>query len=216
MNAEDYYKRIVNELYRFIEKAGGRVSFSELAKWAEENNVGSITLSIALNDLIEEGKISAPEGFFEPEDYIVAYPVPRIVAIRKGIEVEKSTEASSVEEVQTSSSMCGAAEEKIESLDKVLEVKEAEKTELKPVIEEAEEHVADEDLEKAIEYLNDYWSVGIIRFLEDLKMLGISKPDLVLRKLVDLGYVTYSPIGVVNATGKLPKVKRSRRLSEFI
>ena len=112
--------------------------------------------------------------------------------------------------------MCGAAEEKIESLDKVLEVKEAEKTELKPVIEEAEEHVADEDLEKAIEYLNDYWSVGIIRFLEDLKMLGISKPDLVLRKLVDLGYVTYSPIGVVNATGKLPKVKRSRRLSEFI
>jgi len=69
---------------------------------------------------------------------------------------------------------------------------------------------------KAVEYLNNYWSVGIIRFINDLKLIGVSEPERILRRLLELGFVEYSPVGVLNATDRLPKVKRRRKLSDFI
>ena len=215
-NAKDHYARIIDALYKFIEEAGGSVTFDKLVEWAEENDVGIITLSIALNDLIEEGKISAPEGFFEPEDYVIALPVPRVVTLSKSEVVEEKIEAPEESELQVSSTESVAAEAHIESFEGSSEAGEVEAVKIKQAVEEFEESVSDDDLEKAIEYLNDYWSVGVIRFFEDLKMLGVSKPDRILRKLLELGFVTYSTMGVVNATEKLPKLKRSRRLSEFI
>jgi len=68
--------------------------------------------------------------------------------------------------------------------------------------------VGEEDLRIAIAYLNDYWSVGELRLIDDLKSMGVKDPSWVLRRLLELGYVERTPSGVVNATGKLPKVKR--------
>ncbi|MCS7366125.1 MAG: hypothetical protein NDF54_11870, partial [archaeon GB-1867-035] len=89
----NYYQQILDKLYKFIAEREDKVSFDELIKWAEENNVGSITLSIALNDLVNWRKIIALEGFFEPENYIVAFPVPRSVKI-----VEEKVEKKEIEE----------------------------------------------------------------------------------------------------------------------
>lgn len=207
VNENDYYKRIVNELYNFILRSGGEVSFEELAEWAERNSVGSITLSIALNDLIDSGKITAPKGFFEPEDYIVAFPVPRIIRIVD----DKALEEGEHEEARSEG-------KKIEAGVKREYVKEGESSSTGEVVQaRTEVGVFDaNDFNRAIEYLNDYWSVGVIRFIHDLKSMGISNPDLILKKLIELEYVNYLPIGVINATSKLPRIKRSKKLSEFI
>ncbi|RLF15702.1 MAG: hypothetical protein DRJ97_03220 [Thermoprotei archaeon] len=99
----------------------------------------------------------------------------------------------------------------------VVKLKEAEKpakpVETKP--RKVEEAVPDKDLELAISYLNDYWSVGELRLIDDLKLMGVSEPQKVVRKLVELGYVERSPSGVINATEKLPKVKRGVSLALF-
>lgn len=218
----NYYQKILDKLYSFIADRKGRVSFNELIKWAEENNVGSITLSIALNDLVNWGKIIAPEGFFEPENYIVAFPVPRSVEIvreRREEVKEKFKEKAEgkVEEVEEAEEKemveVGLREEGEQSQSKLVAIVEGEKTASKELEMES---INDEDLRRAIEYLNDYWSVGVIRFLQDLKAMGIPNPDLILKKLINMEYVVYLPIGVINATSKLPKVKRPKKLSEFI
>jgi len=74
----------------------------------------------------------------------------------------------------------------------------------------------DEDLLKAIEYLSMYWSVGEIRFLEDLKQQGVKNPGDVLKRLIELGYVERSRLGVINATSKLPRVKPKSYLSDLL
>jgi len=76
--------------------------------------------------------------------------------------------------------------------------------------------VEDEDLRKAVEYLNDYWSVGVLRFFSDLKMMGVSDPKAVLRMLIEKGYAELTASGVVNATDKLPKVKKSKTLADLL
>ena len=73
--------------------------------------------------------------------------------------------------------------------------------------------LVDEDLRKAVEYLNMYRSVGRLRFEMDLKDCGVEDPKVVLEKLVKLEYVKATP-DVVNATSKLPKIKLP--LSKFI
>lgn len=204
-------------MYRFIVERKDEVNFDELVKWAEENNVGSITLSIALNDLINWRKIKGLEGFFEPENCVVAFPVPRSVKIVEEKVEGKEEETSKVLEEKPEAVEevieAGVEEEQIRGGSKVVAVVKEEE-EAPPEIKG--EKIDNEDLKRAIEYLNDYWSVGVIRLLHDIKSLGISNPDLILKKLIDLEYVVYLPIGVVNATSNLPRIKRSKKLSEFI
>ena len=83
----------------------------------------------------------------------------------------------------------------------------------KPAIEKIEDG---EDLAKAIEYLNYFWSVGEIRFILDLKREGVKDPEKVLRRLLELGYVTRSPLGVINATERLPKLENRKSIADIL
>lgn len=74
----------------------------------------------------------------------------------------------------------------------------------------------DEDLRTAINYLNSYWSVGEIRFLMDLKNMGVENPENVLKRLLELGYVERSPLGVINATKLLPQIKERKTLVDLV
>ncbi|MCX8204938.1 MAG: hypothetical protein N3H31_04740 [Candidatus Nezhaarchaeota archaeon] len=79
------------------------------------------------------------------------------------------------------------------------------------------EEVVEEDLKAAASYLSEYWSVGEIRFLDDLRLMGVKDPQRVLRRLLELGYVERTSSGVINATSKLPRVKRrAPSLADFI
>jgi hypothetical protein len=72
------------------------------------------------------------------------------------------------------------------------------------------------NLRRAIEYLNDYPSVGIMRFNLDLQSLQVVETDRILKKLSDEGFVEVSPLGVVNATPQLPKMTRNVTLGDLI
>jgi len=74
----------------------------------------------------------------------------------------------------------------------------------------------DKELKQAITYLNEYWSVGGLRFIQDMKAMGVKNPEAVLKTLIEKGYVTVTPLGVINATGKLPKVERKISLADFL
>lgn len=72
------------------------------------------------------------------------------------------------------------------------------------------------NLRRAIEYLNDYPSVGIMRFNLDLQGLQVADSDRILKKLSEEGFVEVSPLGVVNATPRLPKMTKNLTLGDLI
>lgn len=107
-------------------------------------------------------------------------------------------------------------EKRVVTKEKIVEKEEKRVEEVKKVeIEKTKETTFEEDLDKAIRYLNTYWSVGEIRFMIDMKALGVKDPSKVLQKLLELGYVERNPLGVINATKKLPKVSKEEYITEL-
>lgn len=170
----------------------GEISFDDLRVWAKGENIGLATLTAILNDLLKIGEISAPEGFMEVEDVLCSFQVPKIISSKPSVTVIPSKVDVSRESI--------AMEVSVEKSTTRIDL----------------DWMKDVDLRRAVEYLNKYHSVGVIRFLRDLSDMGVSNPEAVLKKLISLGYVDYSPLGVVNASSKLPKISDKRLLSEFI
>jgi hypothetical protein len=84
--------------------------------------------------------------------------------------------------------------------------------------------LADGDLAKAVRYLGRYWSVGRLRFLEDLEEFGVKNPRKVLEELWKRGLIEivepgFGGAGVINATEALlqlaEKVQPVKRPSIF-
>jgi len=182
---------LLDKVYNYV-KSVGEVSFEDLKVWAKGEGIGLATLTAILNDLLNEGKISAPQGFIEIEDLLCSFSVPKVVS--SSINVGGSLKVES--EVKASSGIVKSKDEDLKRVDL--------------------DWVKDPDLRRSVEYLNKYRSVGVIRFIRDLMDMGVSKPEDVLKKLISLGYVDYSHFGVVNASSKLPKISDKRLLSEYI
>jgi hypothetical protein len=186
-----YYKMLLDKVCSYI-RGVGEISFDDLKVWAKGESIGLATLTAILNDLLKSGEISAPEGFMEVEDVLCSFQVPRIISSKPGMSV-----SSPKVEVSGKPATMEASVEK-------------------PAARMDLDWMKDADLKRSVEYLNKYHSVGVIRFLRDLSEMGVSNPEAVLKKLISLGYVDYSPSGVVNASSKLPKISDKRLLSEFI
>ena len=58
--------------------------------------------------------------------------------------------------------------------------------------------------------------MGEIRFALDLKKEGVSDTLKIIRKMIEDGYATRSPLGVINATEKLPKIKAMFSLADLL
>ncbi|RLE84032.1 MAG: hypothetical protein DRJ41_03835 [Thermoprotei archaeon] len=71
----------------------------------------------------------------------------------------------------------------------------------------------DVDIAKAISYLSKYWSVGEVRFVQDLKKLGVKNPKKVIETLIREGLVTRTRLGTLNAEERLFKVFKPKSLS---
>jgi len=186
-----YYKMLLDRVRSYI-RSVGEISFDDLRVWAKGENIGLATLTAILNDLLKIGEISAPEGFMEVEDVLCSFQVPKIISSKPSVTVIPSKVDVSRESI--------AMEVSVEKSTTRIDL----------------DWMKDVDLRRAVEYLNKYHSVGVIRFLRDLSDMGVSNPEAVLKKLISLGYVDYSPLGVVNASSKLPKISDKRLLSEFI
>jgi len=71
------------------------------------------------------------------------------------------------------------------------------------------------DMEIAISYLAKYWSVGEIRFVQDLKRMGVKDPRKVINKMIEKGYIERINIGIINAKEIIRKYKITTPLSEI-
>ncbi len=241
------YEKLLEKIKDFIHSKG-KVELSELIRWAKENNIGLITLSMIVNDLLNEGVIKGKGNLRELEEEPLAYPIPEILHTSKeeGLSKEAETKSTISTKSSTQSKMTKlirfsplfssleedikekkrekqAIEEKTrKSLEKEKEDNEHYENEVIKIdegsIEEEDNDILgnfDDELRRAIEYLNEYPSVGELRFLIDLKSLGVKNPNQVLYRLIDLGFIERKPLGVIDATDKLPKIKVRRKFPEL-
>jgi hypothetical protein len=76
----DPFDEVAKVVLALLKKRGGRAEFSEIEKWAESTEVGKYTLRTVINELIEGGKLKAPEGFYDSGEELEP-PVPRVVEL---------------------------------------------------------------------------------------------------------------------------------------
>jgi len=182
---EDPFERLLQRYLEAVRGMGGRASFEEVVDWASREGLGSaVVAAVVLNELVARGLLKAPEGLKEVEG---VRDLKAPVIVETPLPTEPSVEEKAVEAPPQQPAPIPVA--KVEGV-------------------RTEVEVGDEDLKAAIAYLNDYWSVGELRFIDDLRMMGVRDPPKVLRRLLELGFAERTPSGVVNATSKLPRVKR--------
>jgi len=233
MSERGEYKNLLRKLIALI-KDKKEITSEELLEWAEEQDIGVITLQVLIDDLRSKdfiemsseekvvksllGNVSIPSTIrvkmtkrLIKREEVRSRSLPRKrrkgISILDFVEVEESPK---VEEKEPKS--VEREEKKTTNLKLALDRETISKfTQKKPVKSESDE------ISLAISYLNRYPSVGSIRFAIDLKGMGISDPEALMRKLLDLGYIVIDELGVVNATDKLPKIdKDSIKLSNLI
>jgi len=246
------YEELLNKFKDYVRRKR-RVSLDDMKKWAEENEVGLITLSVIVNDLITNKELQPIGNFKELDEEALALPIPEEVAVSseheeevlilkpEGKETKRRETKRTKKEKQRSiartrlsriSPLFKWSEEEVEVETEIKEekkeeskIEEKEEKEEEKIIKIKEEPVSsieeyDDDLKKAIAYLNRYHSVGEIRFLLDLESIGVKNPRDVMYRLADLGFIIRKPIGVIDTTEKLPKVKikdeESIELTRFI
>jgi hypothetical protein len=78
----DPFDEVARQVLSTVEKRGGRVEFIEMERWAEFTEIGKYTLRTVVCDLIEVGKLRAPEGYADRGDELEP-PTPRCVEIPK-------------------------------------------------------------------------------------------------------------------------------------
>jgi hypothetical protein len=76
----DPFEGIAHSVIMTVEKRGGKVDFQELQKWADATEVGKYTLRTVVNDLIDHGRLNAPDGFLDGDDDFEP-PIPKVVEL---------------------------------------------------------------------------------------------------------------------------------------
>jgi len=77
----DKFTTLAEMVKERVREEKGRVTFKELAKWAESTEIGSLFVLYAIvKDLLDRGELVAPEGYEElPE--LMMWPAPKVVAL---------------------------------------------------------------------------------------------------------------------------------------
>jgi len=195
--SDDMFNKLVVKAKEFIEKHG-TVTYDEMAKWANAENISAITLSVIIEELLSRGVVEAEGEFFTPPE--LSFPlfkksIPKALRVKslKPSELKPPVDISHPEEVGVN---------------------------VQPSIEvsrvEVDELLKDPEMRKVIEYLNEHWSVGDLRIMGDLEKMGIQNPRRLIRKLLDLELITYHPNGVFDITDKLPRIRRKKTLADFL
>jgi hypothetical protein len=78
--SSDPFDEVAKVVLATLKKRGGRVEFSEIEKWTEFIEVGKYTLRTVVNELIEVGKLKAPEGFYDSGEELEP-PIPKVVEL---------------------------------------------------------------------------------------------------------------------------------------
>jgi len=195
--SSDLFNKLIIKAKEFIEKHG-IVTYDEMVKWANTENISSIILSVIIEELLSRG-IVEPEGeFFTPPE--LSFPlfkksVPKAIRV-KGLEpsITKPTISIIHPEGDVAKTQVDTRIGKI-NVDELLK---------------------DPEMRKVIEYLSEHWSVGDLRIMNDLEKMGIQNPRRLIRKLLDLELITYHPNGVFDITDRFPRIKKKKTLTDFL
>ncbi|RLE70261.1 MAG: hypothetical protein DRJ37_06775 [Thermoprotei archaeon] len=238
--ASNEYDALLDELKGLI-LSKGTLKASEIISWASSKNVGDVVLTLLVKDAIDELDVEIVGEVVLDKDLNLT--IPREIHFKETVEEQKSkprekpltyliveekkappkrgravkrkkrrkerrrgapiTEFFKVAPEEPSSRKEEGSVEK----ERLIEGEKAEKVHLPPL---------SDDVIKAITYLSEYWSVGEIRFIEDLKRMGVKNPREVIRELLKLGYIERKPLGVINATEKMPRIKPKSYLSDVL
>ena len=76
----DPFEEVAKAVLATLKKRGGRAEFSEIERWAETTEVGKYTLRTVVNELIDKGKLKAPEGFYDSGEELEP-PAPKVVEL---------------------------------------------------------------------------------------------------------------------------------------
>jgi len=79
-NKEDPFKIIENRVLEELVRRGGKAEYSDMENWAENNGIGKYTLRTVINDIIEDGKLRVPEGYFDSWEELEP-PAPKVIEI---------------------------------------------------------------------------------------------------------------------------------------
>lgn len=228
------YEELLDALRALVSERG-EVGREELLEWGRERSVGTLTLLALVEDLEREGAVSAEWGG-DPLELPVRVEAP---ARREGaLGVAREEERAARARVRAKKSRAGRRsakrrsrativaffEEKTKTVERLAagkaEERAVEEFEEKKVgeeeLERILEEIPDEDYRKALTYLARYRSVGEVRFSLDLMKEGVRDVERVLRRLIEEGYATRSPLGVINATEKLPRISTRIGLADLL
>lgn len=93
----DKFSTLAEMVKAKVREEGGKIAFRDLAKWAENTEIGSLFVLYAIvKDLTDRGELIAPEGYEElPE--LMMWQVPKVVALPEVVQEEKLIEGEGEE-----------------------------------------------------------------------------------------------------------------------
>ena len=224
------YQSLLKSFLNFM-KNKGRVSFEEMISWCRDEGIEPIILVAIIDDLKREDLIVISNEEREiAEGSMITIPVEvsvrekTILVERRRKDVKRIKSRRGVKGYQSILNFLKKEEIEEKEEEKIKEERKENEQNLGnalPISESSSKEIEqsilkDSDLYKAIQYLNRYWSVGDIRFIEDLKKNNVKDPEKVLKELLEKGYVERHPLGVLNATNKLPQVSTKKSFAEML
>jgi len=211
-------------------RSRGSLTVEELVEWGEAQGIGVVTLFLLVNDLVERGvaRASTDKRLVDEElgielplqvDYCAALQTtarPGEKTPRRGAERRRGKGPRGPAEADLMSFLFPGegeegAEEREEAKPQEVEERGAVEGDAAPVPMAA---IEDRDFMVALSYLTKYWSVGEVRFLVELKSLGVEKPEEVLFRIIREGLAQRSSLGVINAD--VGKIKSRYRVREMV
>ncbi|RLE65914.1 MAG: hypothetical protein DRJ38_03010 [Thermoprotei archaeon] len=229
------YEELKEEFKKVVLKKG-ELSRNDIIEWCKKRAVGILTLTAIIEDLEKNGVIKVVY------DDMVLIDLPKCVKacmqevkkdvvevpaqkhIRKTPRISKSRKKTKRKDRVSSLITQFLEEEPVKESSKIEEVEIKEKvnhgiSRSETVIEENEKffkEIKDENYRKALMYLAKYRSIGNIRFIVDLQKNGVKDVQKIIRRMIEEGYAKWSPLGVINATDKLPRVKSIFTLADVL
>jgi len=232
---EDLLKDLMKEL-----RKKGTLKSSDILAWGERRKLTPLTLYLLFEELKENREVKLSEEkelidesleLYIPKkvEYVASSSSMReIPKERSNLKVRKSLRKTKLKRkkgVKNSSqvNLVNFLKEKEEVKGKTKDVskpeaslpedREVTQEQVIVIQEERAPSFDDPDLVKALDYLSKYWSVGEIRFIQDLKRLGVRNPREVIEKLLSHKLISRSKLGVINAEKKLLEVYKPRPTS---
>lgn len=224
---EDLLKELMEKL-----KERGKLEFSEVLSWSERRGLTPLTLYLLFDELKENKDVRFSEEKELIDENLELYIPRRIehlsslngrkevlesdkpVKVRKSLRKIKHKKRKGVKTGSQVNLVGFLKEERVREGEPEKEHEPKAEEGVKEEITVSSEHTKpvfeDPDLAKAVEYLSRYWSVGEIRFIQDLKRLGIKDPRKVIEKLLSEKLISRSKLGVINAEKRLLEIYKPK------